>query len=343
MKLTRTLKYKILMKTMGITVLSGILVTGVAQGTIQASGHVGSSQISAVAANTQINASFIQKAENKIKELTGKSCTLKKVTNTPSGWIFAIEGASGGEVILNKSGEIDSISIKLKWAELSSSHQKAMETALDTVISSGTAQPDFVRLSIDYTDLDPKVKNKLQLTAVVENTTVIVLDGKFNYALEVLNIKNVPSIAVKAAESVIAKVESIKKKEALTQAFLITKPDSVQYEFRFGSPSSKYPVSVNIDKKTTKAKGLYLGYLEDQVANKSEGEINKLMATLKKANADKIKKTAVPQIKQWLGMDLSGYNFAKVPNEPGNAIFTKSGKASVPISYNSKGELYWVN
>ncbi|MMZ68273.1 hypothetical protein D1872_309410 [compost metagenome] len=64
---------------------------------------------------------------------------------------------------------------------------------------------------------------------------------------------------------------------------------------------------------------------------------------MKNADMDKLKKTAVPQIKKWLGMDLSGYKLTKVANEPGNAIFTKSGAVSVEITYNSKGEVYWVN
>lgn len=343
MKRTGVTKYSTLLKALGITALTGTLVAGVMQVQAHASERTGASSTPAFAAATSLSASSIQRAEKKLEELTGKSLTLGKATNFPSGSILAVQGASGGEVLLNKKGEIDSISVKMKWSDLSASHQEAMQKALDTVFPEGSAQAEHVTLFMNYTDINPKVKNKLQMTAEVQNTTINVLDGKLSMALKILKIQDVPEAAIKSAKAVIAKVEHVKKAEALTQAFLITEPNAVKYELRFGAPTSKYPVSVDIDKKTNKATGLYLGFLQDNLANKSDAQINKVMQTMKNADMNKLKKTAVPQIKKWLGMDLSGYKLTKVANEPGNAIFTKSGAASVEITYNSKGEVYWVN
>ena len=343
MNRTGASKYSTIMKAVGITVLAGTLAACVQQAEVQASARMDSSSNPAFAAGTSLSSPSIQKAEKKLEELTGKSLTLGKAVSFPAGWILDVQGAEGGEVTFNKNGEIDSISVKMKWSDLSASHQEAMQKALDTVISGGSAQAEHVRLRMDYNDTDPKLKNKLQMTAEVQNTTINVLDGKLSMALEILKIQDVPEAAVKSAKAVIAKVDHVKKTEALTQAFMITEPNAVQYELRFGTPTSKYPVSVNIDKKTNKPTGLYLGFLEDKPANKSEAQINKVMQTLKNANMDKLKKTAVPQIKKWLGMDLSGYKLTKVANEPGNAVFIKSGAPSVKVSYNSKGELYWVD
>ncbi|MFB5678040.1 hypothetical protein ACE3NQ_12620 [Paenibacillus terreus] len=343
MKRNGTSNYNTLIKVVGLTALTGILVAGVSQGAIHAESQTGSAKTSASAAGKQLNSSSIQKAEDKLKELTGKSFTLGKATSIPSGWILTIQGAAGGEVIIGKDGGVQSISVGLKWSDLNASAQVAMQKALDAVFPASSAKADTVSMRIDYTDINPKVKNKLQLFTEVNKTTIVVTDGKFDYANGALNTKDVPAAALQAAKSVIAKMESVKKAEALTQAFLITKPDSVQYELRFGGPASQYPVSVKIDKKTNKAAGFYLGYLQDQYGNKSGAEIDKLMANLKNADMNKLKKTAVPQIKKSLGMDLSSYKLAKVANEPGNAVFTKSGAPSIIISYNSKGELYWVN
>jgi ribosomal protein S7 len=343
MKKNGTCKYNTFIKAVGLTALTGILAAGIPQSAIHAEGQTGSAKASASAASKQLNSSSIQKAEDKLKELTGKSFTLGNATSTPTGWILPIQGASGGEVIIGKNGGIESISVGLKWSDLNVSEQEAMQKAMDTVFPAGSAKADTVSLRIDYTDINPKVKNKLQMFTEVNKTTIVVTDGKFDYANGALNTKDVPAAALTAAKSVIAKIDSVKKAEALTQAFLITRPDSVQYELRFGGQTSQYPVSVDIDKKTNKATGLYLGYLEDQYGNKSGAEINKLMAKLKNADMNKLKKTAVPQIKKWLGMDLSGYKLVKAANEPGNAVFTKSGAPSITITYNSKGELYWVN
>ncbi|OBA05144.1 hypothetical protein A9P44_15220 [Paenibacillus polymyxa] len=285
----------------------------------------------------EVDAKIVQKAQEYLKAVTGKSYTFsgakKWSLGNENGWDFSIKGVEHGQVMVTKTGELERIYVDQSWGELKDSYKQQLQAALKSVLQEPEASktPKEVNISVDKSPEYPK--GAVELYTRIDNNTIILREGKVLRTIKLLAKQEIDENALKAASGVFAGLEGVKQGALNEPIQLITENGKTVYNLMFGTGA--HPVFVNVEKGTNKVTKVAAYELQDSAANYKE-----TYKKMKSYSEAQLLQNAARQSKELLKVDLTGYKAKLDPKLTAVVHFTKSGFPSLVGSFNSKGQFY---
>jgi hypothetical protein len=183
--------------------------------------------------------------------------------------------------------------------------------------------------------------NTFHIEARNENRSIEFDQGKWYYAQQTIEEKQVPDAAKDAADQAFHKVGDFKQsKRSVSQ--MILRPDQNPV-YKFVYHTHKGSILIDVQKNTNQITRVLAFPLSDQL-NKLDDK-NKYRDLVEKTKAielDKIREEAVKQAKVWMNLDLADYNVSKLEYRFDTLTFTKAGSPDVTALFTSKGTIYSI-
>lgn len=256
-----------------------------------------------------------------------------------SGLTYKVDGSDKSQVMVAENGQTQNIKMEVRWNDLKDSYKQQMAAALQQVFPGERVQADTVDIAVQYGDFPEGSSIKsgaVYLSTRVNDTTVVLEDGKLHRVVRSLANADVDPAALKAAETVFdgTALDGLKKGPLVNPSFIIENGKEV-YELLFESSQSNKPVFVVVEKGTNRILKVMAGDLEDRPSDMADNA-----DIMEGYTEDQLLANAAAQAKQLLKIDLAGYKAAKDPQSFSVVRFTKEGAPAVLGKYNVKGQFY---
>ncbi|GBK64376.1 hypothetical protein HMSSN036_45890 [Paenibacillus macerans] len=276
---------------------------------------------------------LMQKAQAKLKELTGNTYTLIQGTATKDSIHFKRENFKDDIIAYKADGKLETISIKINYEDLNGGKYQTKLKETWAALFPGE-EPKYVNISESIYYEGTISSNAMQNKQIYmqENGEVYGV----NYAPD-----NASASVQKKAAQVLSKLTDGKVKQGakLDRMFVRDgKPNVYQYKYK----SEAMEVSFAIEEQTlellqadvyhTDGKGV------DNYEAFQEREKEK-SAKIKKLTLDTLMKNAMKDAKTMLDLDLKGYKGARGTNawDENHMTFTKEGAPSVTARFDKDG------
>ncbi|GGH65567.1 hypothetical protein GCM10008014_45070 [Paenibacillus silvae] len=274
----------------------------------------------------------MQKAQDKLKELTGNTYTLIQGTAMEGFVGFKRENFKYDIITYKKNGKLDNIGIAVNYEDLNGGkYQSKLKETWEALFPG--EEPKYVSISESIYRVGTISSNAKQNKQIYTEDSGSV--HGVNYAPD-----DAPASVQKQAVQVLSKLTNgkIKKGEKLDRVFVLDgKPNVYQYMYK----SKTMDVSFAIEDQT-------LELLQASVQSNGEGidnynEFKKKEkakdAKLKKLTLDVLMKNAMKDAKTMINFDLKGYKGARGTNawDKDQMTFTKKGAPIVIATMNADG------
>ncbi|CAI6079928.1 hypothetical protein PAECIP112173_02748 [Paenibacillus sp. JJ-100] len=319
---------KIMIPIVGAALLSGSLLGYNTTTQANSSNNVNSS----VEQGAKSEQTLMQKAQAKVKELTGNTYTLIQGTTTKDSIHFNRENFN--DIIAYKAnGELEHISIKINYEDLKGGkYQTKLKETWDALFPG--EEPKFVNISESAFYTGTFSSNAMQNKQIFmkENVHVYGVD----YAPD-----DAPTSVQKKADEVFSKFTDGKVKQGakLDRVYVSEgQPNVYQYKYK----SKAVDVTFAIEEQTMEVLQAYVHHSDGTSVNNYEefqAREKEKSATIKKLTLDTLMKNAMRDAKYMLNLDLKGYKGERGTNpwDEDSMTFTKEGAPSVTASFNKDG------
>ncbi|MFB5678409.1 hypothetical protein ACE3NQ_28500 [Paenibacillus terreus] len=282
------------------------------------------------AAELKVDQSLVKTVQENVKKILGETVQLGKAKDFgKNDYIqFPIEGKEMSQVIVKEDGTIIAISTHFKYKELKGDKLKKQ---LDTAWKQAFPKD---KKGIDLIMVNYSTDRGLQLNGRNDSSgTIYVTDGKLDYS--VVEVKEVPAAAKKAAQQTLTKLGLTKKAETVRSQTL--KPGKKPV-YNFSYSTNKGNVWIDIEKGTNKVMEVNAFALSDY--NKKDVDIDTVTKKIEQFSIESLMEKATKQFKAVMNVDLSGYSAAKEKNNSDTLIFTKKGAPTLMGKFSSDGTFY---
>lgn len=275
----------------------------------------------------------MQKAQDKLKELTGNTYTLIQGTTTKDTIHFKREKIKDDIIAYNANGKLETISIKTNYEDLNGGKYQTKLKETWEVLFPGE-EPKYVNISesiyYEGTISSNAMQNKQMY--MQENGNIYGV----NYAPD-----EAPASVQKKAAQVFSKLTDGKVKQGaeLDRMYVRDgKPNVYQYKYK----SKTMDVIFAVEEQTLELLQADVYHKDGKGVDNYE-EFQKReeekSAKMKKLTLDTLMKNAMKDAKNMLDLDLKGYKGARGTNawDEDHMTFTKEGAPSVTARFNKDG------
>ncbi|OOC57571.1 hypothetical protein [Paenibacillus ihbetae] len=320
---------KIIFPIIGAALLSGSLLGY--DTTIQANSH--NNENVNIKQNAKSEQTLMQKAQDKLKELTGNTYTLIQGTAAKESIHLKRENFKDDIIAYKANGKLETISIKINYEDLNGGkYQTKLKESWEALFPG--EEPKYVNISESIYYVGTISSNAMQNKQIYmqENGEAYGV----NYAPD-----DAPASVQKEADLVLSKLTDGKVKQGakLDRMYVLDgKPNVYQYKYKSKTMNVSFAIEeqtlelLQADVNHTDGKGVD-DYEEFQKREKEDSE------KIKKLTLDTLMKNAVKDAKTMLNLDLKGYKAARGANawDEDYMTFTKEGAPSVTARYNKDG------
>ncbi|WP_427180581.1 hypothetical protein [Paenibacillus sp. TC-CSREp1] len=275
----------------------------------------------------------MQKAQDKLKELTGNTYTLIQGTAMEGFVGFKRENFKYDIITYKKNGELDDIGIKVNYEDLNGGkYQNKLKETWEALFPG--EEPKYVGISesIYYEGTISSNAAQNKQIYMQENGNIYGV----NYAPD-----EAPASVQKKATEVFSKLTNGKVKQGaeLDRMYVRDgKPDVYQYKYK----SKTMDVIFAIEEQSLELLQTYVYHSDGKGVDSYEEfqkRENEKSAEMKKLTLDTLMKNAVKDAKTMLDLDLKGYKGARSANtwDEDLMTFTKEGAPSVSARFNKDG------
>lgn len=282
------------------------------------------------AAELKVDQSLVNTVKENVKKLLGETVQLGKAKafGDKGGIVFPIEGKEMSQLIVKEDGTIDFISTHFKYKELKGDKlKKQLDTAWKQAFPKDKKGIDLIMVNYS-TDHGLQMNGGNDLSG-----TIFVTNGKLDYS--VVEVKEVPAAAKKAAQQTLTKLGLTKKAETVRSQTL--KPGKKPV-YNFSYSTDKGNVWIDIEKDTYKVMEVNAFALSDY--DKKDVDIDAVTKKIEQFSIESLMEKATKQFKAVMNVNLSGYSAAKEKNNSDTLIFTKKGAPTLVGRFSSDGTFY---
>lgn len=320
---------KIIFPIVGAALLSGSLLGY--DTTIQANSH-NNANVS-IEQDAKSEQTPMQKAQAKLKELTGNTYKLVPETAMDGFVGFKRENFKGDTITYKANGKLDNIGIKINYEDLNGGkYQTKLKETWETLFPGETPKYVSISESIYYEGTISSNAMQNKQIYMQENGNVYGV----NYAPD-----DAPASVQNKADQVFSKLTDGKVKQGakLDRMYVSDgKPNVYQYKYK----SKTMNVIFAIEEQTLELLQADVYHSDGKSVDsyeefqKREEEKN---AKIKKLTLDTLMKNAIRDAKNMLDLDLEGYQGARGTNawDEDYMTFTKEGAPSVTAGFNKDG------
>ncbi|WP_339275394.1 hypothetical protein MKY59_30840 [Paenibacillus sp. FSL W8-0426] len=275
----------------------------------------------------------MQKAQDKLKELTGNTYTLIQGTATKDAIQFKRENFKDDIIAYNMNGKLETFSIKINYEDLNGGKYQTKLKETWKALFPGE-EPKYVNISESIYYEGTISSNAMQNKQIYmqENGDVYGV----NYAPD-----NAPASVQKKADQVFSKLTdgNVEQGAKLDRMYVLDgKPNVYQYKYKSKTMNVSFAIEeqtlelLQVDVHHTDGKGVD-SYEEFQEREKEKS------TEMKKLTLDTLMKNAMKDAKTMLDLDLKGYKGERSADawDEDYMTFTKEGAPSVTARFNKDG------